>query len=126
MKRLWIAVGLLSLMIGLCLVTEVYQHRKMEEMLANLDRLEEAYQQGDISGARELAYKMADRYEQISRVVLCFTAHSDMAESQETIQLLPALLRQDGNEELGMEIARLREELTYLRNIDDPLIWNIL
>lgn len=126
MKRLWIAAALLCGVVGLCISSTAYRHRHIEEMIAALDRLEQAYTQEDMPRARQLAEEMVDRYEGVCRVLLCFTAHSDMAESQETVKMLPALLRQDGDEELGMEIARLREELTHLREIDDPLIWNIL
>ena len=126
MKRLWIAAGLLCAVIGLCIVTEVYQHRRMEDMLATLNRMEQAYEQGDLDQARVLAEDMAAQYEHISRVMMCFIAHSDVAESLETVTLLPVLLEEGGGEELVMEIARLREEFDHLHNIDDPLIWNIL
>ena len=126
MKRLWIAVLLLCGVVGLCVASTLYRHHQMDTMIAALDRLEHAYTQGDVHHARELAEEIIDRYERVSRVALCFIAHSDMAESQETVRLLPALLQQDGDEELGMEIARLREELSHLWEIDDPLIWNIL
>ena len=112
--------------IGLCTVTEVYQHRRMEDMLAALDRLEQACEQGDLTRAQRLAEDMAAQYEHISRVMMCFTAHSDLAESLETVTLLPVLLEEGGGEELAMEMARLREEFDHLHNIDDPLIWNIL
>lgn len=126
MKRLWIAAGLLCAVIGLCVITEIYQHRRMEDMLTTLDQLEQAYEQGDMARARRMAEDMAEEYEGVSRVMMCFTAHSDIAESLETVTLLPELLQQGGGEELAMEIARLREEFDHLHNIDDPLIWNIL
>jgi len=125
-KRLWIAVGLLITVIVLCVVTERYQHHRMEEMLTTLDQLEEAYEQGDVTRARALADEMTREYEHISRVIMCFTAHSDIAESQETVMLLPTLLRQNSYDELTMEIARLREEFSHLRDIDDPYLRNIL
>lgn len=126
MKRLWIAVVLLGGVVGLCIGSTLYRHHQMDAMIAALDRMESAYAQGDVPRAREWAQEMVDRYDKISAVMLCFTAHSDMAESQETVKLLPALVRQGGDEELRMEIARLREELTHLWEIDDPILRNIL
>lgn len=126
MKRLWIAAGLLCVVVGLCTVTTIYQHRRAEDMLALVDAVEEAYRQGDIPAARQAAQELLETYDSACRIMMCFTAHSDMAESQETVRLLPTLLQANGGEELGMEIARLREELTHLRNVDDPLLWNIL
>lgn len=126
MKRLWIAAGLLVLVIGLCILTGQYRHHRMEDMLSLLEQLEHAYAAADIPQAEALAEKLAAEYETVCRIIMCYTAHSDIAESQETVMLLPRLLRQGGEEELAMEIARLREEFTYLLTIDDPLPWNIL
>jgi hypothetical protein len=36
------------------------------------------------------------------------------------------MLQQDSKDELQMEIARLRAELTYLQQIDTPFLRNIL
>ena len=126
MKRLWIAAALLALVVGLCLTTEIYQHRRVEDTMALLDELEQAYDDGNLRQAQQTAEQLTQQYESVCRVLMCFTAHSDIAESQETAALLPTLLRQDGTEELKMEIARLREQLAYLRSVDDPLLWNIL
>ncbi len=126
MKRLWVAVALLGVAVALCLAASLYQHRQIDRMLDTLDRLETAYDAGDIGEAKRQAEQLVTDYKAVGRVLYCFIAHSDLAESQETVTLLPALLGQGDQEELKMEIARLREQLRYLREIDDPLWQNIL
>lgn len=126
MKRLWIGVALLGVALGLCLGTSLYQHHQIDGMLSLLDEIEKAYALGDTATAQSLAEQLCHDYEATGRVLYCFIAHSDLEESQETVALLPSLLRQGKQEELTMEIARLREQLLYLRSIDDPLWQNIL
>lgn len=126
MKRVWIAVGLLCAVVGLCVTSTLFRHQQTEQLLDALNQLESIYEQGDIRRARELAEELEQRYEQVGQVLLCYTAHGEMAESMETVRLLPTLLEQGGGEELSMEIARLREEWTHLKAIDDPTMWNIL
>ncbi len=127
MKRLWVAVALLGLAASLCVCASLYQHRHIDRMLDTLDQLESAYAAGDIPKAQRLAEQLAKDYEAAGRVLFCFIAHGDLAQSQETVALLPALLQQNSQqEELNMEIARLREQLLHLRGIDDPLWQNIL
>ncbi len=126
MKRLWIAAALLVVVVGLCVATTLYQHRQIDKLLGTLDELESAYALGDYPKAGQLAQQVVDDYAKVSRVLYCFVAHGDLADSQETVVMLPALLRQGGEEELKMELARLREQLDYLRRVDDPTIWNIL
>lgn len=126
MKRLWLAAGLLLLVADACLFASLYQHRQIDRMLGTLDRLEATYETGDTHEAYRLAKTLATDYARVGKVLYCYVAHNDLAESQETAAVLPALILQGGREEMKMEIARLREQLQYLRGIDDPLWQNIL
>ena len=126
MKRLWFGVGLLLAVVGLCVGTQRYLYRQTAVLLSYLDRLEENYRAGDEAAAADWARRIAEEYEQRTAPMDCFLAHSDLEDSRETAVLLPAVLEQDGREELLMEIARLREQLEHLRNIDSPNWRNVL
>lgn len=126
MKRIWCAAALIVATVGLCITVNRYQHRHIDRMLEQVDRLEQVYDSGDRDAARDLAADMAQEYEAVGRVLFCFVTHNEMADSQETVALLPALIDQQGEEELRMEIARLREQLTYLRGVDDLRLGNVL
>lgn len=126
MKRIRIAVVLLAMVLGLCVTTRQYQHRRVGELLDTLERIEEACRIGDTDAAATLAEEFAATFDRVCNVMDCYVAHDDLAESRETAALLPSLLRQGGEEELSMELHRLREQLNHLRSIDDLLLRNIL
>ena len=126
MKRLWVAAGMIAAVVALCVTVVLYQHCQIDKMLVQLDRLEQVYDSGDRDAARSIAQDMATDYKAVGRVLFCFVTHNEMADSQETVALLPDLVMQQGEEELRMEIARLREQLTYLRGIDDLRWENVL
>lgn len=126
MKRIRIAVVLLVAVVGLCIATGQYQHRRVGELLDTLDRIEAACNAGDMATANTLAEDFAATFDRVSNVMDCYVAHDDLAESRETAALLPSLLRQGGEEELSMELHRLREQLLHLQQIDDLLLRNIL
>lgn len=126
MKRLWIGAVLLAVAIGLCVASQAYLHRQTTVLLSYLDELEAGYQAEDRETAAYWADKLAVEYEQRTALMDCFVAHSDLADSRETAVMLPAILEQDGREELQMEIARLREQLEHLRQIDRPTWRNVL
>lgn len=126
MKRLWIAVILLGLAVGLCVTANLYQHRCIDDMLAKLTHLEQVYDGGDRAAARALAEDMAEEYAEVGHVLFCFLPHGEMADSQETVAVLPQLVAEGGEEEMRMEMARLREQLTYLRGVDDLTWENVL
>ncbi len=126
MKRLWIALTLLLLVVGLCVGSRTYLYRRMGDLLDALDTIEAHWVREDKDTAARLAEAFVRDYHRIGAVLDCYVAHNDLAQSLETATLLPTLLRQGGEEEPRMELARLREQLTYLRTIDDPIWENIL
>lgn len=126
MKRLYIAAALLAAVALTCIVTHLYQHRQFDRMTATLDHIEDAYRRGDTDTAVHIAEDFAAEYQRISNLISCYVPHGELRESRETAALLPTLLREDSEPELYMEIARLRSHLTYLRQLDDPLLQNIL
>lgn len=126
MKRLRIAALLLAGVVALCVTTHLTHHRRMDRMMARLDRIEELARGGDTHGAIQAATTFADEYRRVSDRISFYVAHSELRESRETAAMLPTLLRQDSEDELYMEIARLREHLRNLRQVDDPLLRNIL
>ena len=126
MKRLWIAGALILAAVGLCITVSLYQHSRIDRMLAHLERLEQVHDSGNREAARSLATDMAQEYEHIGRVLFCFLPHGEMADSQETVALLPHLVTVGSEDEMRMEMARLREQLTYLRCVDDLRWENVL
>ena len=126
MKRLYIAAALLAAVVVTCVVTHLYQHRQFDRMTATLDRIEETYRRGDADTAIRMAEAFAEEYQRVSNLISCYVPHGELRESRETAALLPTLLREDSEPELYMEMARLRSHLTYLRQLDDPLLRNIL
>ncbi|MBQ8684184.1 MAG: DUF4363 family protein [Clostridia bacterium] len=126
MKRLWIAVFLLLIAVGVCVLSQWYLHRQTSVLLSLLTDLEDSYRAGELDTAAVLAAQVADEYPRYLGLAECFVAHSDLEDSRETAALLPSVLEQDHREELLMEIARLREQLEHLQGID-RLTWrNVL
>ena len=126
MKRLYIAVTLLVAVAGLCLLTHWSHHRQLDAMLTELEHIESLHHNGDSEGALHAAEAFTMDYQRLSNRISIYVPHGEIRESQETAAMLPALLREGSDEELAMEIARLRAQIKYLQQVDDPLLQNIL
>lgn len=126
MKRLYIAAGLMAAVVAACLLTHFYQHRRMDDMVATLDRIEVLCRAGDTQRAVTMAEDFAAEYQRICDRISCYVAHNELRESRETAAILPTLIKTHNDEDLYMEIARLRFQLVYARQVDDPLLPNIL
>ena len=126
MKRIYIALALLAAVAALCVGAHRYQHRQTDRMLDALTQVEEAYRLGDNYRAQQLAQDFAAAYRRVSDWVSCYVAHGELRESRETAALLPTLVANSDANALYMEIARLRAQLEYIRQVDDAILRNIL
>ena len=126
MKRIYIALALLAAVAALCVGAHLYLHAQTDRMLTALDGIEAAYRKGDVAAAQKQAQDFATEYRRVSDWVSCYVAHSELRESRETAALLPALIANGDRNGLYMEMARLRAQLEYIRQVDDPILRNIL
>ena len=126
MKRIYIALALLAAVAALCVGSHLYLHAQTERMLTALNAIEDAYGKGDAEAAKRQAQDFAAAYRRVSDWVSCYVAHGELRESRETAALLPTLVANNDRNGLYMEIARLRAQLEYIRQVDDPILRNIL
>ena len=126
MKRLYIALLLLAAVVIACVLTHCYQHRQLDRMLKQLDHIEHTVYAGDIPRATQLAQDFSTAYRQVSNRIRCYIAHGELAESCEIATLLPTLVQTNNPNDLLTNLERLRIQLLYLQQVDDPLPWNIL
>ena len=124
MKRLYIAVALLAAVAALCLFSHRYQHRQIDRMLDALDRIETLARDRD-ENAVAVAEEFAAEYRRVSDHISCYVPHGELRDSRETAAILPSLLKENETD-VYTEIARLRSQLRYLQQVDDPLLRNIL
>ena len=126
MKRLYVAAVLLAAVVGLCATTHLSHHRQIDRLLGMLSRVEEHLRRGDGEEAVQAAEEFAAEYQRFSRRISLYVPHGDIQDSAEAAALLPTLIRTDRENEPVEEIARLRAQLQYLRQVDDPTLRNIL
>lgn len=126
MKRIYIALALLAAVAALCVGAHLYLHAQTDRMLTALEDIEEAHRIGDSDRAEQMARDFAAAYRRVSDWVSCYVAHGELRESRETAALLPTLVANGDATALYMEIARLRAQLEYIRQVDDAILRNIL
>lgn len=126
MKRLWIAVGILAVVLTLCITTLIYQRRQITILLAHLDNVIAAYEDGVPEYAYTLAINLTQEFDDRTRYFPCFLSHNDLSGCREAIVILPSILREKNAEEFRMESSRCRAQLEFLLGIETPTLQNIL
>ena len=126
MKRLWLAIALLGIVIGLCVTSLLYERHQTMRLLDSLDRLEEQCLDAEPQAARKAGQAFADEFSRRTKLFACFINHSTLTDCQNNVALLPAVLENAAPGERAVEIARCRVLLTALSEVERPNGQNIL
>ena len=125
MKRLWLAVILLALIVGVCIGGLVYLDQQTEYLIGQLDRMETALRHGDLTTAAARLQTYLDEYEERTRLFPAYMRHQDLEDNRQINAVLPVILENGQTEELHENIRRLRQRLQLIRDAEMPLLYNI-
>lgn len=126
MKRVLLALSLLALVLAACAGSLIYQQRQINRLEALTDGLENAYRSGEMDECVQKAKELADYFIRCSRVFSCYMSHNELNESLDTVVALAATLEEDNPEEFLLELAKFRQQLAQLWQIEIPHLNNIL
>ena len=115
MRRLWIGLLLLLAVVGLCVVSQVYQHRQIDRLLETLDALP----------TPAAAEDFRTEYTRRTRLFPCFMSHADLSGIEETVAVLPAVAAGGDEDELRQTVALCRAQLERLRTTELPIWQNV-
>ena len=124
MKRLLIAVALLTLTAVLCVGTHVFLEQATAQMLHTLDTANAALTRGDLDAADEAVQTFCHDFEQKNRVLPLFFPHEKMDAIEESAAQLSSLTQQN-TAHLAEELAQCRYHVQHLRQSERLTLTNI-
>ncbi len=126
MKRVFVAAALLLLVCAGCITLLITEQHDFSSLLAQTERMEADYRQGNIDAAREeaehFAKEVADTFQRFS----WFLPHDRLLRIQEIAVGLPILLSGGEKQEFLTELHRCRLLLNALQRLEYPYLENIL
>lgn len=126
MKRIFIALGTLLVVMGICIFSIRMQTKNTQYLLDSLERIQESFDRGDWEQCQQETDKFARDFEEKTRVFPFFLRHSDITRIEEIAVPLPVLLEQGDTQHFAAELARCRNQLQKLYEVELPLLENIL
>lgn len=126
MKRLLVALVLLLTVVVLCVVSLNLQSNSIDSLIDLIEKMQQAYDKGDLGEAQEVAYKFVDEFDTQTRYFPFFMHHSDVNKVEESVVVLPILLETGNYDEFAVELAKCRSELELLDELETPIPENIL
>lgn len=115
MRRLWIGLLLLLAVVGLCVVSQVYQHRQIDRLLETLDALP----------TPAAAEDFRTEYTRRTRLFPCFMSHADLSGIEETVAVLPAVAAVGMRTSCGRPWRFAGAQLERLRTTELPIWQNV-
>ena len=122
MKREWIAIGLLSLLLGTAVLNIVRADRLLDLVVINLTRSENAVHQGDYDTAAACFENGFSVWQNARSYTNVFLRHPDVDAAADAFYDLQQLLLQQDEAALPAAFARLRYRLEVIDYMEHPSI----
>ncbi|HIW73894.1 MAG TPA: DUF4363 family protein [Firmicutes bacterium] len=126
MKRLIVALALLLTVAALCAVSLLSLQRNMDDLLSQMEEMEEAYYRGDMNVCLTLSEDFVEEFSEKTQFFPFFMRHSDLTKIEESVVVLPVMLRSGEDAHWISELAKCRNQLEKLSDMEMPTLQNIL
>ncbi len=125
MKRVIVAVLLLLLIIGGCVLSIHAQHAVIEEFLSETATMESLFTANDKAGALSAAERFVEEYTHQTRYFSLFLPHVMLTEVERCVVSLPAILSHGEHKDFVAELRRCRLLLQKLHDLEIPTLQNV-
>ena len=122
MKRIFIAVGLLAAVAGLCVLCRMTLNRQTDTLLRELDGVQQALEADDSALAVARAEAFAEEIEEHIRSFPLFLRHSELVFLEDAAAQLPALPVAD----MPAAVARIQWQLKHLVDMERLTLENLI
>lgn len=124
MKRLWIAIGILLIVVAACIGTLLWQVSEIDRLSTALSTTENAVRQQQ-KDAQKTVEQFSKECTAFVERCAAFCHHADCLPLEESAAKMPLLLRQKSYDQFFVEAARCRFYLQELRRGEIPFLNNI-
>jgi hypothetical protein len=125
MKRLWIALALLTLVIATCVMGISYTRQITAQMTQTVEEAKAAEKRGDINAAYQLSITAKNDWKKAHSVLCVYMIHSDLEEIDQTLALLPELCLNGAKDTFLSECDRGLTLISSLEESVAPSLENV-
>ncbi len=126
MKRVILAFVLLVIVAAGCLSSILIEKTTTDAMIEMIDRIEKTFYEDDFDQALTLTEEFSKEFVKRTKHFTFFMRHSDISKIEENVITLPILLQAGDHEHFPAELARCRNQIDKLGELELPTPDNIL
>ena len=126
MKRVWIAVGVFVILIGLC-IGEFFVTSNMTIRLTDtLFSAQKAVEDGDMGKASKITEELGKSWDSDHKILSMFIQHQRLEQIDQSFAVMDANLKAQQLEDYLAEVNRALAQLDHLQDTEMPTAENIL
>ena len=125
MKRMWAVLILFVLVLTACVVGTSYTRKITSEMTQTVSAAKQAQESGNTVSAYRLSRKAVTDWQNAHRALCVFMVHSQLAELDQTLSILPELCRNGAKDSFLSECDRGLMLISSLNESEIPNVENI-
>ena len=126
MKRVILAFELLAAVAAGCVFSIMTEKNTTDLLIGMTGEIEQAFDNEEYDRALELTGEFTQEFTRRTRHFTFFMRHSDITKIEENVIMLPILLEAGDHEHFPAELARCRNQLDKLGDLELPTFDNIL
>ncbi len=126
MKRVILAFVLLAAVAAGCVFSIMTEKNTTDLLIGMTGEIEQAFDNEEYDRALELTGEFTQEFTRRTRHFTFFMRHSDITKIEENVIMLPILLEAGDHEHFPAELARCRNQLDKLGDLELPTFDNIL
>ncbi len=126
MKRLWIAIGLLLIIVALAVTSGVYLKISTEKLSQEMDEIYALSRQENFEAAKKAIGQLQQNYEKAEKWYLVFIRSTPLEDIEEQLDVLTALAEYGDAELLCSETKKAQSLLNHLWKAEQVNLFNVV
>lgn len=126
MKRLWVSVFLLILLLSVCWLGNAAANQAAAEMNRQLSYVKGELHSGNLSTALAASQSLGRQWENEHRKLCTFMPHGELTDIEETLSMLPALIQTGETGQAEAQCSLAEAQLNRLSESESVTLDNLL
>ena len=126
MKRIWIAITALVIIVGLCIGEIIWISNVTDNIKTQMDSVNELVSDGNIEEAISLSEEILDEWDNIHNKLAVFIDHNSLEGIDQSMDVIDTCLVTNNIPQFYIEVAKIDALLEDLTDTEMPSLYNIL
>ena len=126
MNRIWAAIVIIVMLVGMCIFGTVMTDRMTTDISTSLLKISDAIREGDSQKAESLSKSANKDWQKYHKRMSMYIPHDRLEEISQTMAVLPTMIVCGSNEDAQAECARAQEQIRHVFGTELPTMDNIL